>query len=157
MREGGHYPIFPEGKKYIIYPRKFVLRHYSFRSKKQAEKKMKDRIDKSIGEKSKEGLTQHLKNALNNRFAESVDHTLLTKYNENNRWNLERKYVPFVVEHPKKSDIFSEDGSLKFKPKSIQELREVLKKKKKKIVEQKELLIKLKMKITELKKQLNKT
>jgi len=102
MRDGGHYPIFPNGEKYIIYPRKFVMRHYTFRSKEQAGKKMQDRINKNIEEKSKEGLTQHLKNALNHGLTKYVDHRLLTKYNEDNHWNLERKYVPFVVDHPKK-------------------------------------------------------
>jgi len=103
LLEGGHYPYFPEGQKYNICPRKFVMRHYSFRSKEQAEKKMKDRISRKIGKnKSNEGLDQHLKNALNREFTKSVDHSLLTKYNEDNQWNLERKYVPYVVKHPKK-------------------------------------------------------
>ena len=122
MHGGGHYPLFPEGEKYNIYPRKFVMRHYTFRNKEQAEKKMQDRINKNVGGKSRELLSQHVLNALNHGFTKCVDYKILSKYNEDNHWNLERKYAPFVVDHPKRNDMFSENGLLKLKPKSIEEL-----------------------------------
>jgi len=37
--KGGHVPIFPEGKKYEIYPQNLVLRHYRFRSTEHAQQK----------------------------------------------------------------------------------------------------------------------
>jgi len=147
LLEDGHYPFFPEGQKYIICPRKLVIRHYTFRSKEQAEKKIRDRIDRKIrNKKSNKDLDQHLKNILSHEFTKSVDHNLLTKYNEDNHWNLERKYVPYVVQHPKKSDVFSDNGFLKRKPKTVIELSIILKEKNKKIIALKKRLEELKKK-----------
>jgi len=147
LLRGGHYPFFPEGEKYNICPRKLVMRHYTFRSKEQAEKKMRDRINRKLGEKkSKEDMNQKLKNVLNHEYTKNVDHNLLTKYNEDNQWNLERKYAPYVVPHPKKSDIFSDDGFLKTKPLTALELSIILKEKNKKIIDLKKRLEELKNK-----------
>jgi len=38
LHHAGHYPIFPEGLKYKVFPNKFVLRHHKTRSKKQYKK-----------------------------------------------------------------------------------------------------------------------
>ncbi len=128
---GGHYPIFPEGHLYKIHPKKFVMRHYKFRSKEQAEKKMSDTIrgtayDKLSNNKKKEiktGLNKHLKNILNQDFTRKIDHNLLTKYNEDGKWNYKIKYHTYMDEiPPKKEELFTDDGHLKIKQKNVWEL-----------------------------------
>lgn len=142
---GGHYPIFPEGLSYKIYHKKFVMRHYKFRSTEQAKQKMHNTIRGTTFEKSKEnkdddiiktGLNKHIKNILQQDFTRKVDHKLLTKYNEDEKWNYEIKYHPYMDEiPPKQNEIFTEDGKLKIKQKNVwelhmelQEMREHLKK-----------------------------
>jgi len=130
---GGHYPIFPEGLEYKIYPKKFVMRHYKFRSKEQAEKKMVGTIRGSAFDKTrssndkddeiKTGINKHLKNILKQDFTRKVDHKLLTKYNEDGKWDYKIKYHPYMDEIPlKREEIFTEDGKLKIKQKNVWEL-----------------------------------
>jgi len=132
---GGHYPIFPEGLAYKIYPKKFVMRHYKFRSKEQAEKKMsgtlrgtdmkQDRISKDNKKniETKTGLNKHLKNIVKQDFVKKIDHGLLTKYNESGNWDYKIKYHPYMDEIPlRKEEIFTEDGKLKIKQKNVWEL-----------------------------------
>jgi len=123
--EGGHYPIFPEGHQYRIYPKKFVARHYSFRNKIQAEKKMEAHKKRAV--KDAEGtpvLNEHLKKILQHNFSSKIDHKLLTKYNEDGKWNLKIKFCPFTSPNPpKKEDVFSDDGSLRKKQKNVDEYK----------------------------------
>jgi len=130
---GGHYPIFPEELSYKINPKKFVMRHYKFRNKEQAEKKMAGTIRGSIYEKTKSshykddeiktGINKHLKNILKQDFTHKVDHKLLTKYNEDGKWDYKIKYHPYMDEiPPQKEELFTEDGKLKVKQKNVWEL-----------------------------------
>jgi len=114
---GGHYPIFPQGITYKIYPRKFVLRHYKYRNYEQFKKKAQDRIKKIKGTSSEKlGWIQSYKTILDNNFDIKVSQHLLSKYNENNNWNLERKYFYDIgVIGLEKDEIFTNDGKLKIK------------------------------------------
>jgi len=133
---GGHYPIYPEGFTYKIYPKKFVMRHYKFRSKEQAEKKMAGTIrgtaykdGKIPDEKTKKndiiktGLSKYLIHILKQDYTQRVNHNLLTKYHQDGKWNYKIKYHPFVEERPiKRDEIFTNDGKLKIKQKNVWEL-----------------------------------
>jgi len=114
---GGHYPIFPQGITYKIYPRKFVLRHYQFRNIEQFKKKVQDRIKKIKGTtRGKLGWIQSYKTILDNNFDIKVSPHLLSIYNEDNNWNLERKYLyDMGVIGLEKDEIFTNDGKLKIK------------------------------------------
>ena len=140
---GGHYPIFPERLVYKIYPRKFVARHYCFQSKEQATKKMNDRIARtSDTAELNMGWHPHYREILKYEFPRILDHKILTKYEENNKWNRERKssICPTNYYVSTKNDIFTEEGKLKINHPSMPELRAELINKDKKISElQKEL------------------
>jgi len=132
---GGHYPIFPYGHKYKIYPRKFVLRHYIFRSKEQAEKKMVERMKRTnYNPRTKTGFNPHYNKVLGKEFLSEIDHQLLTKYEEDRKWNLEEKFSPFAwTNPPKKEDIFSDDGTLKMTEKTLSEYKKLLEEKESKM------------------------
>jgi len=122
----GHIPVFPEYQKYKIYPKKFVLRHYRFRSIKQAQDKIKSMISRT--KDTTEGkLGIHIRYDMiaerkNNSFI--LDHNKLTKYNNDNKWNYERKFYPYIQKIPRtKDEVFNPDGSLKMKILDIAELR----------------------------------
>jgi len=127
----GHYPIFPEMYKYKISPQKLILRHYPLRSKELAEKKMKYRVrGRSMTDESKPPFDYHERNILKTDYAKKVDHQLLTKYGQDDTWDYEIKYYPFTSKNPpKKNEIFTENGSLKNRPKTLLDYRiEVIKK-----------------------------
>lgn len=114
---GGHYPVFPQGITYKIYPRKFTLRHYQFRNNEQFKKKTQERIKKIKGTaREKLGWIQSYKTILDNNLDIKVSHHLLSKYNEDNNWNLERKYFYDIgAIGLEKDEIFTDDGKLKIK------------------------------------------
>ena len=120
----GHIPVFPEHQKYKVYPQKFVARHYRFRSIKQANQKIttinsrtKDTAEEELGYFQYEKIAKR-----ENSFI--IDHSILTKYNDDNNWNLESKFYPYIGRiHASREQILSEDGSLKLKIQDISELR----------------------------------
>ncbi len=120
---GAHYPIFPEGIRYKIYPRKFPFRHYTFRSKEHAEKKMADRLRNwEKNTKIDKRNDSHYNKMLRANYTEKIDHKLLTKYEEDKNWNLERKYCPFLDgdgNHPTRDKIITVDGWLKTYPLTV--------------------------------------
>lgn len=123
----GHYPIYPDSYKYKISPQKSVLRHYPFRSKKQAEKKMHSRIRGREKPTSEFALDQHEKNVLNQDFSSKIDSKLLTKYNEDGKWEYKIKFCPFMHPNlPHKEDLFTDNGQLKEKQKTNVEYRLLL-------------------------------
>jgi len=116
----GHYPIFPVGYQYKISPRKLVLRHYIFRAKDQAEKKMKDRMIRwpQILEPPK-GKKSHYQKILSYDYSGKIDHGLLNKYEDNNDWNKEKKFTKYTDEHPTKEELFTNEGKLRKRPYTI--------------------------------------
>jgi len=106
---GSHYPVFPNFLKYKIYPKKFVMRHYQFRSVKQAKKKLADRLQK-IGDNAESILGWHNRYKIFNdsEFPKIINHKLLTRCDEDHHWNFELKMLPFepFPNHPKKRRTF---------------------------------------------------
>jgi len=71
----------------------------------------------------KTGLGKYHRDILKQDFTQKVDHKLLTKYNEDGKWDCTIKYHPFVEEIPlQREEIFTEDGKLKVKQKNVWEL-----------------------------------
>jgi len=122
---GGHYPIFPRHIKYKIPNRKFVYRHYRYRNKQQAIKNHLDRLNRLKGTpESKLGWNVHWKRIAEGEGPHVVEHKLLTKYLEDNNWNCELKYYPYISGiHPKKNDVFDQDGNLKPEFPTVWEVR----------------------------------
>jgi len=117
VEETPHLPIFPDFLKYRIHPKKFVLRHYPFRSKQQAEKKLLDRLTKLKNINAEVELGMHFRYKIysENNFPPIVNHHILTKYNDDYNWNLELKHLPFPnfkLHLKKKENLFSKDGKL---------------------------------------------
>jgi len=121
-----HLPVFPEEITYKIYPKKFPIRHYPYRSKEQVEKKIKGKIRGIDNSKSNIGLPGYTLNLLKHRneVNKKIDHTILTKYNYDNIWNHK---VAFQIlgssNPPKQEEIFSKDGKLRWEIKTINQMK----------------------------------
>jgi len=124
----GQIPVFPKYQKYKIYPRKFVARHYRYRSIEQAKEKIKYFISRTKGTtEGNLGLYHRYELMENMEDSVVIDHSLLTRYHDDNKWNLERKCHPYTQDYPKKKEeLFDEDGSLKLKIPYVAELRLLL-------------------------------
>jgi len=131
--EVSHFPIFQRGTQYKFFPKKFVLRHYPFRSNYQAEKKMKDRVEKLGNRLQPTGNHCHYFNILKHNFSKSIDHKLLCKYNEDNQWSYERRFSYEPIQ-PKREEIFSEGGFLLAEYIDTLNYQDLLKKKNEKIM-----------------------
>lgn len=141
--KGGHVPIFPDGKRYEIYPQKFILRHYRFRSPEQAKQKMNERLERRSKTELQMNWHTHLDVIAKQDFSKKINHNLLTKYEEDNSWNCEVKYRPFSPPNTSiktKQEWFSEDGFLKKRPPKYSELRALVKKQREKIEKFKKIL-----------------
>jgi len=124
----GHYPVFPGGIGYKIYSKKFVLRHYPFRSKEQAKKKISGRLRGiNLKQDKKEANRLLGKSNLNTDFSKTFDHHLLSMYEEDGNWNHEIKLIPYAnPKPPKREDIFTNEGKLKEIPKTPLEYKRLL-------------------------------
>jgi len=118
----GHYPVFPDGHRYKIWPKKFVMRHYPIRSSNHAKQKIEDFTRGSENNLEKNSaINLHVKKLLNQDLSKKIDHKLVTKYNEDGKWNYEIKLNPYDTIPPKQDEIFTKDGNLKIKQKTIYE------------------------------------
>lgn len=90
---GGHLPIFPLHVRVNLSPEKFVLRHYPIRSYKQGLKKVfEDRLPRySKDRKRKWVLPKYFKFGREERFF-VIESSKLTRYNDDGKWCLERKF-----------------------------------------------------------------
>ena len=142
---GGHYPVFTEEQKYRIYPRKFVCRHYRFRNKEQAEKKLTD-VPSRINDTTQKKMGGFIDydSLSSSHFSLIVDHKLLTKYREDNNWNYEENYKPFSKgrNFKTKEDLFTSDGSLRRKIPNELDLKLALKNRKNEVVKLQDILSK---------------
>jgi len=114
---GSHYPYFPEGVGYKIYPKKFVMRHYPFRDKQQAERKAKERARGRENSKSSNKPVNLHYQAIQKQLSQiKISHEKLPKYNDDGEWNLERIHCPFTgYNAPTRSELFTDDGKIKIK------------------------------------------
>ncbi len=124
----GHYPVFPGGIGYNIFSKKFVLRHYPFRSKEQSKKKISGRLRGiNLKQDKKEANRLLGKSNLNTDFSKTFDHHLLSMYEEDGNWNHEIKLIPYAnPKPPKREDIFTNEGKLKEIPKTPLEYKRLL-------------------------------
>jgi len=119
---GGHIPVFPSDLKYKVWPKKFVLRHYRFRNKIQALKRIKERIERySETPELKAGWHSHYNKIKNHSFSDPVDHSILQKYEGDNNWNLEYKFS--FNPDAKKNNIVIHEEELINPPPTYHELR----------------------------------
>jgi len=126
MNIGSHLPIFPEGYKYKIFPKNAVIRHYTFRSIEQAKNKLASRIIRiSDTSESKVGINKHYKKLQLDDFPKIYDHKMLTRYEEDQQWNLQKneKRNPNKLQDKKREEIFSKEGELKLKFRSVSEFK----------------------------------
>ena len=127
-------PVFPSDLKYKVWPKKFVLRHYQFRDKIQALKRINERIERnSETPESKAGWHVHYNEIKNYSFSDPVDHSILQKYEGDNNWNLEYKFS--FDPKPKKNKMINHEGRLIKPPPTHSELRVRIKRLRKKIQE----------------------
>ena len=90
---GSHLPIFPRDVKVKLSPHKFTMRHYAIRSYEQGLRKA---FDERLArypehEKNKWGLHKYAKFGREERYF-IIDSSTLTRYDEDGRWVLERKF-----------------------------------------------------------------
>jgi len=129
---GGHYPIFPKLYPYKISPTKGILRHYPFRSKEQAIKKMQNVLRSPNGTKKPFGSYAR---AIKNDYTQKIDNKILTKYNDDNVWNYKIKFNPYSWKNPpKKEDVFTEDGFLRNPQKTLSQSMRMLADERQKII-----------------------
>jgi len=137
----GHYPIFPYGKKYKISPRKNILRHYPLRSKQHTIRKMKERTRGKTINEEESGTDAHIRSVLKQDFSQGINHKLLSKYEEDGKWDYKIKLTLYSGKHiPEKKEIFTDEGNLRKRPKTPLEYRLAL-------IEKEEQLSKLRKKL----------
>ncbi len=91
---GGHKPTFPTEINEHVFPAKFILRHYKFRSLEQGMQKVfKDRIPRfDPNDRAKKGWHGHYNNLKPDPSYFIVDSLKCNKYDEDGRWILEKKF-----------------------------------------------------------------
>lgn len=107
----GHYPIFPSSIKAKVYPQKFVMRHYRFRSTEQGLRRVfKERLPRYAPELRARGWNYH-----HDHFKEDpqffiLDSSKLSKYDGDGKWNTSirpNKIGPTVRSvYPSRQDLF---------------------------------------------------
>jgi len=119
----GHYPIFPNNLKYKIYPKKFLMRHYPYRNKEQAKRKIGGRTRGLDTKNTETGLNMHIENIIKQDFTQKFNHKKLNFYEENGEKNYELNFHPFMDKiPPKKEEIFTDEGFLRKRPKTPYQL-----------------------------------
>jgi len=133
---GSHYPYFPGGEGYKIYPKKFVMRHYPFRSIQQAERKAKERTrGREKSKKSDKPVNLHYQSIQKSLSKIKISHKKLIKYNGDGKWNLERVHCPFTgYSAPTRDMLFTDDGAIKVKKRTTGDYKTLLSQKESKMI-----------------------
>jgi len=93
---GGHKPVFPKGIEQKVSPIRFVMRHYRFRSLEHGIRKVfKERLPRYDPEEVAIGWHVHYNNLKPDASYFVVDSLKLRRYEEDGRWDLERKFDPY--------------------------------------------------------------
>ena len=113
-----HYPLFPPQTRYKIAPEKLVLRHYPYRSREHASRKIANLLQKieADPDELKSWQRRYLKIASEGRHILPADHRILTRYRNDARWNKARTHSPFSRVQPTRDELFTPDGYLKSRP-----------------------------------------
>ena len=94
----GHFPIFPDDHVYKTFNKKFIIRHYQFTSKQQAKDRIQDFLSRNLISFNHRDQIYPIHKIVRSDYSSPVDPQLLTKYNEDGNWNLERKHTPYEFE-----------------------------------------------------------
>jgi glycosyltransferase involved in cell wall biosynthesis len=98
---GSHFPKFPEGVRVKLSRRKFILRHYPFRSIEQANRKIfKERLGRMDQEEHARGLNIHYDQFKPGRESFVANSHTLHKYEDDGKWAI-------PADHRKAHDAFS--------------------------------------------------
>jgi glycosyltransferase involved in cell wall biosynthesis len=114
-----HLPLFPEGTPYRVAPERLVLRHYPYRSRRHASRKIENLLHKMAmdpaGPQPWHGRYRRISEE--GRYLEPVPHERLARYDEDDVWITKRLYAPFTDDQPTAEDLFTPDGALRHRPK----------------------------------------
>jgi hypothetical protein len=114
---GGHKPVFPQDVKEHVFPAKFIIRHYMFRSLEHGMRKVfKERIPRFDPKDRAKGWHPQYNNLKPDPSYFLVDSLICNRYDEDGRWVLEKKFDAYfgawkasnTVEHLSKEDLFKE-------------------------------------------------
>ncbi len=84
----GHYPVFPSSIKAKVYPQKFVMRHYRFRSPEQGLRRVfGERLPRYAPELRARGWNYHHDHFKENPQFFILDSNTLSKYDGEGKWN----------------------------------------------------------------------
>ncbi len=90
---GGHYPSFPNGIETRVSPKKFVMRHYRFRSPEQALRRVfKERLPRYSPEERAMGWHFHYDHCKRDQNFFISDSKMLSRYNGDGKWDLTKKF-----------------------------------------------------------------
>jgi glycosyltransferase involved in cell wall biosynthesis len=93
---GNHKPHFPPDIAEVVFPAKFVMRHYMFRSLEHGLRKVfKERLPRYAPEERAIGWHIQYNNLKPDPSSFIIDSLKLNRYDEDGRWNLERVFDPY--------------------------------------------------------------
>jgi len=96
ITHAGHRVVFPRGVEEKVSPIKFVMRHYKFRSLEHGIRKVfKERLPRYDPDEVAGGWHIHYRNLKPDASYFIVDSQKLNRYEEDGRWDLERKFDPY--------------------------------------------------------------
>jgi|SRR5208282_2536759 len=96
IRSGGHKPIFPREIKERIFPTKFILRHYRFRSSEHGLRKVfKERLPRYAPEERAIAWHIHYDNFKPNQSYFIINSAKLNRYDEDGKWVVKKVFDPF--------------------------------------------------------------
>jgi glycosyltransferase involved in cell wall biosynthesis len=117
---GGHFPIFPRGVGSRVSPRKFVMRHYRFRSPEGAMHKVfREKLPRYSPEERSRGWHVHYDHFIADPQFFITDSKLLSEYTENLEWDRAKKLEWYpTCRFPSRQELFG--------PKYVRALRHIL-------------------------------
>jgi glycosyltransferase involved in cell wall biosynthesis len=93
---GGHKPIFPREIKKRVFPTKFILRHYRFRSSEHGLRKVfKERLPRYAPEEHRIGWHIHYDNFKPDQSYFIINSAKLNRYDEDGKWVVKKVFDPF--------------------------------------------------------------
>lgn len=113
-----HYPLFAPEYPYKVAPEKLVLRHYPYRSREHAGRKIDNLVKKIKADPGElESWQQrYLRIAEEGEHLLPVDHCLLNRYYDDHNWIAERIYTPFTDTQLTKDQLLTPEGFLRNRP-----------------------------------------
>jgi len=119
IKNAGHKPTFPSEVTERVFPAKFILRHYKFRSLEQGLRKVfTERLPRYDPKNRAIGWHIHYDNLKPDPSYFIADSLKLNRHDDGERWNLEKRYdtyfgawnAPGADDHPPPSEQLKELG-----------------------------------------------